>query len=293
MQSENEFIAMDMGGTKVHIALVKEGKIVSESKFSTSSYQHKTDLLQAIMETLSSHFGRNVKGIGIGVPGLVDEENGIVYDIQNIDDWDRVPLKDILSEVFPVDIRISNDANLFALGEQTFGKGQAYQNVLGISLGTGIGAGLILNGKRYTGKFSGAGEIGSIPYLDKTIEDYCSGKFFRDLHQNTGEHFAHLAASNDQNALALFNELGMHLGKMIKLLLFVLAPEVIIFGGSISKSFALFEPAMRKELENFPFQKVIESLHIARSEMDNAALLGAAFMAENRYKKQARLKAHD
>ncbi len=288
MNAQDEFIAVDMGGTKVHVALVKNSRILSESKFSTATYQHKSDLLTGIINAIGNHFTPRVKGIGIGVPGLVDEERGIVYDIQNITDWDRVPLKDIISEAFPVTISIANDANLFAMGEQTFGKGMTYQNVLGIALGTGIGAGLVLNGKPYTGKISGAGEIGSIPYLDKTIEDYCSGKFFLHQHQYSGEHFARLAALNDKNAINLFNEFGHHLGKMIKLLLFVLAPDAIIFGGSISKSFALFEPAMRKELESFPFQKVIEPLIIEFSEISNAALLGAAFVAENTNKKQAR-----
>lgn len=292
MQATNEFIAMDMGGTKVHIALVKEGKIISDSKFPTSAYQHKADLLEAIIKTIQTHFSEQVKGIGIGVPGLVDGEKGIVYDIQNIKDWDRVALKDILAEIFPVAVNIANDANLFALGEHTFGKRKNCQNLLGIALGTGIGSGLILNGKPYTGKISGAGEIGSIPYLDKTVEDYCSGKFFQHFHKGSGAHFARLAATNERKAIALFDEFGMHLGKMIKLLLFVLAPDAIVFGGSISKSYPLFEMAMKKELEDFPFKKVIKNLQIAPSDLDNAALLGAAFLAQRHYEKELRVNTH-
>jgi glucokinase len=282
-----------MGGTKVHVALVRDEKVISDERFPTSDYGNKADLIQALIDAIQSQFNHRVKGIGIGVPGLVDEREGIVYDIQNIRGWDSVPLKKLITQKFPVEVRIANDANLFALGERNFGKGKSLQNVLGIALGTGIGAGLVLNGKLYSGNFSGAGEIGSIPYLDKTIEDYCSGKFFKDLHHHSGEHFAHLATENDSQALQLFEDFGKHLGKMIKLILFVLAPDAIIFGGSISKSFDLFEPAMRRELESFPFKKVMQKLVIAPSELNNAAILGAAFLAQTNFEREQMKNTND
>ncbi len=286
MHSKNDYIAIDMGGTKVHVALVNNGSVIRESKFPTSSYTSKKSLLDAIIKEVLSNMTEKVKGIGIGLPGLVDEQRGIAHDLHNIKDWNRVPLKEILSGIFSVEISIANDANLFALGEHTFGEEKECNNLLGIALGTGIGSGLILNDKPYTGKLSGAGEIGSIPYLDKTIEDYCSGKFFQNVHNNTGEHFARLAAKNDPTAIALFNEFGIHLGKMIKLLLFVLAPDSIVFGGSISKSYPFFKGSLNKELEDFPFKKVLENLRIAPSSLDNAALLGAAFLAQSQYEKE-------
>ncbi len=279
----DEYIAIDMGGTKVHVARLLEGRILAEIKFATAEYNSKEALIKTLVAAIKSFYSEQVKGIGIGVPGLVDTENGVVFDVQNIRNWKEVPLKAALQAHFRVEVSIANDANLFAYGESVLGAAKDCNNMLGISLGTGIGLGIIVNNQLHSGTFSGAGEIGSIPYLDKTVEDYCSGKFFQYQHQKDGAHFAKLADQQDKQALELFEEFGTHLGKLIKTLLLIFAPECIVLGGSISKAYPHFQAAMHKEVSVFPFSKIIDRLEITPSQLDNAALLGAALLAQEKY----------
>jgi len=269
------YIAVDIGGTKVHVALVRNGIVLQEEKFATAAYPDRQTLLQQIIDTIALFFTADVKGIGVGVPGLVDPERGIVYDLVNIPDWNEVALAELLEAHFSVKVAVANDANLFTLGEAGLGAGKSFRHVLGISLGTGIGMGIYANGQLYSGILSAAGEIGSIPYKDKTIEDYCSSKFFQYQSGKSGEQLMLAAHSGDEEALQIFNDFGQHLGQMINLLLFSFAPQSIIFGGSISHSFALFENSMRQELKKFPFQRVNEQLVIETAQLKNAVLSGA------------------
>jgi len=143
-------------------------------------------------------------------------------------------------------------------------------------LGSGLGAGIIANGSLYAGAFSGAGEFGHIPYLDANIESYCGGEFFRSKYGAEGSTLKTLAEQGDKDALEAFAKYGEHLGNVINLVLYTLSPEAIFLGGSISKSFSLFEEAMRRRVQEFPFKRITEHLVIEPSAIDNAALWGAA-----------------
>src|SRR5690606_24955530 len=116
------------------------------------------------------------------VPSVVDVDKGIVYDVQNIPSWKEVPLKAIMEERYGVPVQVNNDANCFALGEKYFGQGRDSKAFIGLTLGTGLGAGIILNDKLYAGPNCGAGEFGMVPYLDYHYEYYASGQFFTLLH---------------------------------------------------------------------------------------------------------------
>src|SRR5699024_1594521 len=122
--------------------------------------------------------GEDADSIGIGVPSVVDVEEGIVYDVQNIPGWNEVPVKDFLEARFNKPVAVNNDANCFVLGEFFFGKGQGYDLVVGLTLGSGFGAGLVLNSQLYNGANCGAGEVGMLPYNNTIFEHYCSGMFF-------------------------------------------------------------------------------------------------------------------
>lgn len=122
-----------------------------------------------------------VAGIGVGVPSVVDSEEGIVYNVANIPSWAEVPLKRLLQERFSVPVYINNDSNCFALGVKLFGEGRKYRNLVGMTIGTGVGTGIIINGELYSGQNTGAGEIGSLPYLSHDFEHYCSSGFLSDI----------------------------------------------------------------------------------------------------------------
>lgn len=271
-----KLIGVDIGGTNITAVLIENGRVINHHTLATPWDQEKMVVVDAVASAIQEVFDPAVIGIGIGVPGLVDLQDNTVLDMVNIPSWDVVPLKQLLETRFHKPAFVNNDANCFALGEKYYGKGKAYSNFVGITIGTGLGAGIVINNHLYSGKYCGAGEFGTIYYRDKTIEAYASGQFFKD--QNlSGKEMARKAILGDPLAINLFNELGIHIGRAIANVLFALAPEAIILGGSVSQSFSLFESGMRSVLENeFPYQRLYQSLKIEISELENSAGLGAS-----------------
>lgn len=271
-----KLIGVDLGGTKITAALIENDKILKQFTCATPSDQGKMVVVEFISKAISEVYDPGIMGVGIGVPGLVDLENNMVLDVVNIPSWDAVPLKQMLEDRFLKPVFVNNDANCFVLGEKHFGKGRPYRNFVGVTLGTGLGAGIIINNHLYSGRYCGAGEFGTIYYKNKTIEAYASGQFLKD--QNLlGSNLSKRANQGDQEAIQLFNELGGHIGRAIANILFALAPEAIVLGGSVSQSYHLFEQEMRSVLENeFPYHRLYESLEIKISELENSSVLGAS-----------------
>lgn len=282
MGEEKKVIGIDIGGTKVHIGLVQHGEVIKEVRLSTSANAPKEQILDEIVDGVAQVLTPDVEGIGIGVPGLVDEERGIVHNVQNIPSWREVNLRGHLEEYFRIPVFVTNDANAFAAGEKIYGKGKAYNNIAGITLGTGFGTGIIIDNSLYSGKFSSAGEFGGIPYLDQTLEDYCSGKFFLNKYGMPGAKVQKLAEEGDQRALDILNEYGHHLGNGIKIILYAISPEAIILGGSVCSCFPYFKGAMEKSIASFPFKPVTDQLVIKCSSIGNSAILGAAALFKMR-----------
>jgi len=278
-----KLIGVDLGGTKITAALIENEKIVKQYTCPTPYDRKKMVVVEAIAETISEVFDTEIQGIGIGVPSLVDLETNEVIDVTNIPSWDIVPLKQLLEERFLKPVFVNNDANCFALGEKHFGKGKLYRNFVGLTIGTGLGAGIIINNHLYSGQLCGAGEFGNIYYLDSNIENYCSGMFFKNQHLS-GKEEAEKARNGDTRAQKLFDDLGHHIARGLGNVLFALAPEAIILGGSVSQSFPLFEKSMRKTFEDFPFQRLYQNLKFEVSSDDNMAVLGAASLViDNMY----------
>lgn len=278
--SKDKIIGIDVGATKIHVGVVQNGEIIEEKKFPTSAQAPEQQVMQELMEGIAPFIGPDVLGIGIGVPGLIDPELGIVYDLVNIPSWKRVPLKTLLEERFNIPVAVTNDANTFALGEKIYGKAQKYKNMVGITLGTGLGAGIIINNDLYAGAYSCAGELGGISYLDETIEDYCSGKFFKNKFGMEGKELLSLAEKGDAKALDIFDQYGRHLGNAIKQVMFTLSPEAVFLGGSICFCYPYFKAAMHEQVETFPYKLVTKQLVIETSSLPNAAIYGAAALIQ-------------
>jgi glucokinase len=233
-------------------------------------------VLQEIRETIAAVIDDQVSAIGIGVPSLVDVDRGIVYTVENIPSWKEVALKKILEQSFAVPVHVNNDANCFALGEFYFGAGQGFQHLVGMILGTGLGAGIIINGKLYCGRNCGAGEIGKIIYKEHTIEYYCSGQFFRHQYGMDGEILDERARQGDAQALEIFNTFGDNLGHAVMIALYAYDPEIIILGGSVSKAWPFYEKALRCKLETFVYQHALARVVIQPTRTPEISVLGAA-----------------
>ena len=272
----SSIIGVDLGGTNIRCGLVEGQEIKKTDSRKIRSSGTETEVIEDIIQSITQVMAPGVKSIGIGVPGILDTKEGIVYDVQNIPSWKEVPLKAILEQHFKLPVHLNNDANCFAAGEWHYGKGIGYQNVAGLILGTGVAAGLVCNNKLYEGRNCGAGEFGMLPYLEQNYEFYCSGNYFSHFHHTSGEEVFRKANMGDPAAFQIFNGYGKHLSGVIKAILFSIDPEVIILGGSVSKSYAFFKASLWHHLEDFPYKPVIKNIIIENSVRDSIAILGAA-----------------
>jgi glucokinase len=273
-------IGVDLGGTNIRAGLIADGKIISVQHRLLTQKESLSETIFQLKSTIAPLMQPGVKGIGLGVPSIVDTEKGIVYDVVNIPSWKKVELKSILENEFKIPVYINNDVNCFVLGEHRFGQGKGYNSVVALALGTGLGGGIIINNSLYTGANCGAGEIGSLPYLDKNFEFYTSSMFFENIYSTTA-YKAHQDAKNGINgATGVWNEFGRHVGNVIKTVMYTYDPEVIILGGSISKAFTFFESSMKETMLDFQFQQSLNRMKIVCSQTENIALLGAAALVE-------------
>lgn len=279
----DHIIGVDLGGTNVRSALVQGETIIKTFESQISSKGSEKEVIDEIISCIENVFNQDAKSIGIGVPGIVNTQQGIVYDVQNIPSWKKVYLKDIMEKHFNIPVYINNDANCFAVGESIYGHGKGYNHVVGLILGTGVAAGMVLNGKIYEGRNCGAGEFGMLPYLDNNYEFYCSGNYFKHFHQITGD-YAYLEAEKGNTKMNdIFSDYGKHLSMVIKAVLLTIDPEIIVLGGSVSKSFHLFRESLMNNLLDFSYRPVIENIIIKPSSGENKALLGAAGLGLNRF----------
>lgn len=273
---KTSLIGVDLGGTNMRAGLVTNNSIIKLESASVPKTNNWKEVFNKLIEVTESVWSANVMGIGIGVPGIVDNKTGVVYDIQNIPSWIEVPVGRLLSEHFNVPVYINNDANCFTAGERYFGKGRDYDDFVGLISGTGLGAGIIKNGHLMPDQNCGSGEFGMIPYLNHNFEHYCSGRFFINQTGLNGHEAASLAKKGDLATLQLFADFGKHLANAMKTIIFALDPAAIILGGSVIKSYPFFEKALKKELQNFSYSKPIQNLSVLTSDIPEIAILGAA-----------------
>jgi len=269
-------IGVDLGGTNVRAGLVADGRLVKVHSTAVRGQGTEAEVLEDVFAAIDPVMGPAVAGIGAGVPSIIDLKTGTVYDVQNIPSWKKVPLKAILEERYHRPAYVNNDANCFAAGEKHFGRLAPYENAVGLIVGTGLGAGIIANGRLYSGINCGAGEFGMLPYLDRNFEAYASGQFFRRVHGTSGREAAERAGRGDQAALAMFAEFGGHLGQAVKAICYAVDPEIILLGGSVSKSYAHFREALWAAFRSYAYSIARERLRIEISETENIAILGAA-----------------
>lgn len=273
-------IGVDLGGTNIRAGLIDDLKIVKQNKISLKDKNNLQSTIDQLISLIGTVHNASVTGIGIGVPSVVDIEKGIVYDVVNIPSWKEVHLAEILQKEFDVPVYINNDSNCFTLGEKYFGAGKNYKNIVGVTIGTGIGAGIVINNRLYSGNNCGAGEIGYLPYLDHDLEYYCSSNFFQKIHNTTAYDTFLLAEKNDPHALQIWSEFGRHMGVAFRSILYVYDPEIIVLGGAIAGAYKYFEKQIHEVLSNTHFPNSVDRMKIALSEVEHVAMLGAASLVE-------------
>ena len=269
-------LGIDIGGTSIVGGKIEDGRIVGQSKAGTRASEGGDVSLGVLKSVVAELVDGQTRAIGVGVPSVVDRKTGIAYNVQNIAGWDEVDIRGILEREFGLPVFVDNDANCFAFGEKIFGKGREFSNFVGVTLGTGVGSGIISAGRLLPDANCGSGEFGEVRIGGVKFDDWCGSHFFPDETGMSGAELSALARKGDAKALKAFAEYGRRLSELIKLIVLVLDPEAVIFGGSIAKSFDFFGDAIRANLADFPYPKSIEKLQILASDSNDSGVLGAA-----------------
>lgn len=298
------YVVADVGGTQIRVASynVETLALINQMKIPTQSIgQSPSDrLLQLIQKIKQDH---TVKAIAVAAPGYLDPDLGIVYEAPNIPGWNNFPLKKLLENAFQVPVFLGNDANLAALGEWKFGAGVGHNNLLYLTISTGIGGGAIINNNLILGQKGLAGEFGHVTILPDGpicscgkkghIEALASGTAIKNyvneeiatgratslskFEKITGEDITEAAHHGDELAIEAYNRAGYYLGIAVANFLHMLNPSIVIFGGGVSISGDLLFVPMRKSLEERVVSPAyLENLTFTTSQLgDDVGLKGA------------------
>lgn len=284
-------MAIDFGGTKMKFGIVtSEGKILGDPlTLPTQSERPGDEIVGSMISGIEQILQQQdmgvdqIDGIGIGSPGPLDLKQGIILEAPNLPTLHHFPLKQTLENYFGLRVAINNDGNCFVLGEAWFGSARDADIVCGATLGTGFGCGLVIGKKIFEGATGTAAEVWRSPYLDRTFEEYGSARSVtRIYHQITQQNLTakdifQLAQNRDAEAIATWEQYGMHLGKILAIITNLIDPDVIVIGGSVCHAWSFFAPTMKKHLDENINQGPREHLRVVPAALgDDAGLLGAA-----------------
>jgi len=312
-------VGVDIGGTNVKLGLVSaQGRIACQTSFSTKGYiRNKKELIRAVIDKIQSLFdqkyssSRKIAGIGVGLPGLVNPVKGIVKFLPNIPGWRNVPLADIIQQKIKVPVFIENDVNLIALAEWKFGAGSGVRNMLCMTLGTGVGGGLILNNQLYRGEGYVAGEIGHIPIEQNGLPCNCGGwgcleRYVGNrqlqataaevLHEKgiTLEDVCARAAQGDPLALKFWDETAVTIGNALTGIVNVLNPTRIVIGGGVANASRFMFKTIEKTIKQRSMHVQGAMVKIVKARLGHkAGVMGAAVLVMDalRHKGVARRQA--
>jgi glucokinase len=283
-------LGIDIGGTKCAVILGRMGEngqiqLVRKDSFPTDTprgFDYTINRIFSSTDELLEKSGlpsENLAAIGISCGGPLDSRKGLVMSPPNLPGWDNIPVVELFEKKYGVRTALQNDANACALAEWKYGAGRGYENVIFLTFGTGMGSGLILNGRLYAGTNDMAGEVGHIR-LERTgpvgygkagsFEGFCSGGGIAQLARTkaleklqmgekisfcdgieqlngiTAKAVAEAAFAGDEVAVEVYRICGNYLGYALSILIDVLNPEVIVLGSIYGRAQALIEPEMRK-----------------------------------------------
>lgn len=278
---------IDIGGTKcaVTIGNIKDEavEIINKIKFKTSECSNPYDVLERLADELEKMQREGIEAIGISCGGPLDSKNGVIMSPPNLPGWDNISVKNFFEERFKAKTFLQNDADACAVAEWKFGAAKGLENVVFLTFGTGLGAGLILNGRLYSGTNSMAGEVGHIRLSEfgavgygksGSAEGFCSGggiaqigrskalellqigkdclfcRSYDGLDKITAETIVRAANSGDLCALEVYRISSRKLGELLSVLIDLLNPQMIVIGSVYTRSSHLMQAEMNKVIES-------------------------------------------
>ncbi len=302
----SQVIGIDLGGTAIKLGRFdRDGNCLQSLTVATPQPSTPEAVLAVMVDAIAQVDPDNqTVAIGVGTPGPADAKGRIAKIAINLVGWRNVPVADCLEAKTGKPTIVGNDANCAGLGESWLGAGRCFQNFIMLTLGTGVGGAIFLNGKLFIGHQGAAGELGLISFNPEgpkcnsgnrgSLEQYTS---ITAIRRRTGKEACELGALaklGDAEALNFWQQYGRDLGIGLNFwqqygrdlgigltsLIYVLTPEAIVIGGGVSASFEYFLPAMQAEIEQRVTPESRVGLQILKAELGNAAgMVGAAKLA--------------
>ncbi len=311
--SKEVLVGIDIGGTKIAVAVADlQGRIMAKGRFPTQVEAEPRAIIEKIVrqteDMVAQCGGRPVAAVGVGCGGPLDPASGVILSPPNLPGWDRIPLGDMLAAAFKAPVSVDNDANAAALGEYRFGAGMGCRVFVYVTVSTGIGGGVVIDGKLLHGVGAGAGEIGHQTILPDgplcncgnrgCLEALASGTAIArrmrerlrekgrrtlmgaDVDAITSEGVARAAIAKDPLAAEVWRETVEFLGIGLANAITMLAPEVVVIGGGVAKTGdALFGP-VREEVKRRVFLVPMSGVSIVPSKLgDDVGVIGAVTLA--------------
>ncbi|WP_442594910.1 ROK family glucokinase [Neobacillus sp. D3-1R] len=319
--TEKWIVGVDLGGTTTKLAFINlYGEIVHKWEIPTDLSNEGKNIIINIAKAIDHQLGEmdvdksKLVGVGMGAPGPVDTKSGVIYNAVNLGWKNQVPLRDLLEVETSLKAVIDNDANCAALGEMWKGAGNGAKDLVCVTLGTGVGGGVIANGQIVQGISGAAGEIGHITSIPvggapcncgktgcletiasatgivrlatKKVQDSSDSGELKNIYQTEGSISAKYvfdsARNGDQIALDVIEEVAFHLGLALANIANTLNPEKIVIGGGVSKAGDLLLNSIKNYFDQYSFPRVKESTTMAIATLGNdAGVIGAAWLIKN------------
>jgi glucokinase len=288
-------IGVDVGGTKILAGLVgRDGSVATHREHPTPT-DSEAALLDALECAVRELLDESVVAVGFGIPSRIDQRTGVALGSVNIP-LVGVPFRDVMHERLQLPVAIENDANAAAIAEWKAGAARGANDMVMLTLGTGVGGGLILGGKPYRGSIGAGGELGHIVIVHDGapcrcggrghLESYVSGKAADEVAREAfgpavdAHRLVRLANEGDAQAIALITEIGRKLGSGIASLINTFDPELVVIGGGFAAAGELLLGPAHEVIERDALKPMREDVRVVRAELGTSAgMIGAAMVA--------------
>jgi len=308
-------IGIDLGGTNLKVAVLDlKYKIIDKETLSTQKFGKKEDLISAICYSVNKIIEKNklkkrdILGVGLGLPGPIDQESGIVHFFPNIAGWKEVNLKSILEKRLGLSVFLDNDAKLMTLAEYKLGNASGFKNSLCLTLGTGVGGGIIIAGTLYRGEDNAAGEIGHLPINEKGPRCNCGGSacletyignnrilnearktFKRDISLEELSALAKktclTAGRQNKRALNIWLKVAGRLGIALVAVVNLLNLDAVVIGGGVAGAGKILFDKVRETIKERAMSVQARRVKVVRAKLGNqAGLIGAAILVTEKIK---------
>ena len=302
-------VGIDFGGTSVKLGVCRGGELLcTDDPIPTAAFAGPNALIGEMAARVAKLREKHpdIAAIGVGVPGLVDFERGFVHELTNVPGWKHVPLKTLLSEKSGLPVVVENDANAMAWAEFRYGAASGLRNVVALTLGTGIGGGLILNGQMFRGSCDSAGEIGQMSIhfdgrpghygnlgaLEKytgnqqiaehAVARYAEAGIRKEISDCTPKAIADAAAAGDDIARGVWGEVADWLGTALASIAWLLNPDAFVIGGGVAQAGDLIFDPLKRRVQSMVSAVVWERLQILPARFSNeAGIIGNAALADD------------